>query len=151
MSSPELLRDTLREVLYGPDGLSGLFSRPGEGLLHTVHAFTYAQACTPRPGRLRPAGQVMALRHTLELTAARLADPAALLTDETEPAQWVPEGPAAWRAELVALARAGQALYDALYLPLGAPAYREAHGAVIHAAREAALLRATLLEMQAGT
>ena len=39
------------------------------------------------------------------------------------------------------LARAGQALYDALYLPLTPAAQREAHGAVLHAAREAALLQ----------
>ncbi|GHF63018.1 hypothetical protein HNQ07_004466 [Deinococcus metalli] len=149
MALPELLRDALREVLYGPDGLRGLFSGPGDGLLHTVHAFTLAQARTAPPGLPVPARQVLALRHTLELTVARLSDPAALLTDPTEPAGWTPADAGAWRAELMQLARAGQALYDALYSPLTPEGQREAAGAVLHAAREAAALRASLLVWQA--
>ncbi|MVN89042.1 hypothetical protein GO986_20080 [Deinococcus sp. HMF7620] len=137
MAAPDLLRDTLREVLYGPDGLTGLFSAPGErGLLHTVHTLTFG-AVQARPALAR---RVLALRHHLELTAARLSDPHALLEDQNDPATWTPTDAAAWRAELVALARAGQALYDALYLPLPPEALREAHGAVVLAAREAAVL-----------
>ncbi|MFN4250161.1 hypothetical protein [Deinococcus sp.] len=147
MPHPELLRDTLREVLYGPVGLRGLFSEPGQGLLHAAHAFTAAQARAPQPGQppqpARPsvAERVMTLRQTLQLTAATLADPHALLGDPTDPRTWAPADDAAWRAELVALAGAGQALYDALYRPLSAEGLREAHGAVVQAAREAAVLR----------
>lgn len=147
MPHPELLRDTLREVLYGPGGLRGLFSEPGQGLLHAAHAFTAAQARAlqpgqpPQPARPSVAARVMTLRQTLQLTAATLADPHALLGDPTDPRTWVPADDAAWRAELVALAGAGQALYDALYRPLSAEGLREAHGAVVQAAREAAVLR----------
>ena len=147
---PELLRDSLREVLYGPDGLTGLFSARGEGLLHTLHAFTVQQARTPpAPGLAAPAQVALHLRHTLELTAAHLSDPHALLTDETDPWTWNPAGESAWRAELVKLAQAGQVLYDALYLPLNPEARREAHGAVVFAATRAAVLRAHLLILQA--
>ncbi|MBZ9713984.1 hypothetical protein [Deinococcus multiflagellatus] len=135
----DLLRDTLREVLYGPDGFSGLFSAPGElGLLRTVHALDLA-AVQAQPALAR---RVLALRQHLELAAAHLADPYALLQDDADPQTWFPADPAAWRAELVALARAGQALYDALYLPLKGEALRDAHGAVLRAAREAAVLAA---------
>lgn len=133
----DLLRETLREVLYGPDGLSGLFSAPGDGLLRAAHALTLDDL-RAAPGL---AGRVMALRHALELTALRLSDPYALLSDPTDPQGWQPPGAQAWRDELVNLARAGQALYDALFLPLTPAAQREAHGAVLHAAREAALLQ----------
>ncbi len=133
----DLLRETLREVLYGPDGLSGLFSAPGDGLLRAAHALTLDDL-RAAPGL---AGRVMALRHALELTALRLADPHALLSDPTDPQGWQPTSAQAWRDELVNLACAGQALYDALFLPLSAAAQREAHGAVLHAAREAALLQ----------
>lgn len=141
MPHPELLRDTLREVLYGPGGLRGLFSEPGQGLLHAAHAFTAAQARALHPSQPGVAERVMTLRQTLQLTAATLADPHALLGDPTDPRTWVPADDAAWRAELVALAGAGQALYDALYRPLSAEGLREAHGAVVQAAREAAVLR----------
>ncbi|MBX8466933.1 hypothetical protein [Deinococcus sp. RIT780] len=141
MPHPELLRDTLREVLYGPVGLRGLFSEPGQGLLHAAHAFTAAQARAPHSGQPSVAARVMTLRQTLQLTAATLADPHALLGDPTDPRTWAPADDAAWRAELVALAGAGQALYDALYRPLSAEGLREAHGAVVQAAREAAVLR----------
>lgn len=141
MPHPELLRDTLREVLYGPGGLRGLFSEPGQGLLHAAHAFTASQARAPHSGQPSVAARVMTLRQTLQLTAATLADPHALLGDPTDPRNWVPADDAAWRAELVALAGAGQALYDALYRPLSAEGLREAHGAVVQAAREAAVLR----------
>lgn len=141
MPHPELLRDTLREVLYGPGGLRGLFSEPGQGLLHAAHAFTAAQARARPSGQPSVAARVMTLRQTLQLTAATLADPHALLGDPTDPRTWAPADDAAWRAELVALAGAGQALYDALYRPLSAEGLREAHGAVVQAAREAAVLR----------
>lgn len=141
MAHPELLRDTLREVLYGPGGLRGLFSEPGQGLLHAAHAFTAAQARVRPSGLPSVAARVMTLRQTLQLTAATLADPHALLGDPTDPHTWAPADDAAWRAELVALAGAGQALYDALYHPLRDEALREAHGAVVQAAREAAVLR----------
>ncbi|WP_221090772.1 hypothetical protein [Deinococcus aquaedulcis] len=135
----DLLRDTLREVLYGPDGFSGLFSAPGElGLMRAVHVLDFA-AVQAQPTLAR---RVLALRQHLEWTAAHLADPFALLQDEADPQTWAPADPAAWRAELVALARAGQALYDALYLPLKGEGLREAHGAVVRAAREAAVLAA---------
>jgi len=141
MAHPELLRDTLREVLYGPGGLRGLFSEPGQGLLHAAHAFTAAQARARPSGLPSVAARVMTLRQTLQLTAATLADPHALLGDPTDPCTWAPADDAAWRVELVALAGAGQALYDALYHPLRDEALREAHGAVVQAAREAAVLR----------
>ncbi|GGL10716.1 hypothetical protein [Deinococcus radiotolerans] len=133
----DLLRETLREVLYGPDALSGLFSAPGDGLLRAVHALT------PEDLRAAPAlaGRILALRHSLEITALRLSDPHALLSDPTDPQVWRPASAQAWRDELVNLARAGQALYDALYRPLSPAAQREAHGAVMHAAREAALIQ----------
>ena len=141
MPHRELLRDTLREVLYGPGGLRGLFSEPGEGLLHAAHAFTAAQARAPHSGQPSVAARVMTLRHALQLTAATLTDPHALLSDPTDPHTWAPADDAAWRAELVALAGAGQALYDALYRPLSAEGLRDAHGVVVQAAREAAVLR----------
>ena len=151
MSSPDLLREALRELLYGPDGLHGLFSERGSGLLHTLHVFSYRQAITPSAlGRATPAQTVMHLRHALELGAAQLADPFALLTDTTDPWTWVPAGETAWRAELVNLARAGQALYDALYIPLTGETSRIAYGAVIHAATQAGALRFHLLNLQVG-
>ncbi|WP_309571062.1 DinB family protein [Deinococcus sp.] len=146
----ELLRESLREVLYGPDGLTGLFSARGEGLLHTLHAYTAHQARTPpAPGRPTPAQLTMHLRHTLELTAAHLSDPSALLTDETDPWTWAPPGEHAWRVELMNVAQAGQALYGALYLPLSPEVRREAHGAVVFAATQAAVLRASYFIVQA--
>ncbi|WP_291430430.1 hypothetical protein [Deinococcus sp.] len=150
MPHRELLRDTLREVLYGPGGLRGLFSGPGEGLLHAAHAFTAAQARAPHSGQPSVAARVMILRHALQLTADTLTDPHALLGDPTDPSTWVPDD-AAWRAELVALAGAGQALYDALYRPLNAAALREAHGVVVQAAREAAVLRFIRETLPAGS
>lgn len=151
MSSPDLLREVLRELLYGPDGLRGLFSERGAGLLHTLHAYTYRQAVTPTsPGRPTPAQTVMNLRHSLELGAAQLADPFALLTDTTDPWTWVPGTETAWRAELVNLARAGQGLYDALYLPLTAETSRVAYGTVMYAATQAGAVRFHLLNLQVG-
>ncbi|PTA68276.1 hypothetical protein [Deinococcus arcticus] len=139
MAAAELLRDTLREVLYGPDGLSGLFSVPGQpGLLQAAHRLDFAAVQT-HPALAR---RVLALRQHLELTAAQLADPCALLSDEADPRTWVPATPAAWQGELMALAQAGQALYGALYLPLTGERLRTAHGAVVYAAREAAVLSA---------
>lgn len=132
-------------MLYGPDGLRGLFSERGAGLLHTLHAYAFPLATAPAaPGQPSPAQVTLHLRHTLELTAARLGDPHALLTDDTDPWTWVPAGPAEWRAELVRVAQAGGALYDALYLPLTPDAWREAYGAVMFAATQAAVLRSLL-------
>lgn len=151
MTGPELLREALRELLYGPDGLHGLFSGRGAGLLHTLHAYSYAQAVAPpAAGRPTPAQTVMHLRHTLELAAAQLADPFALLSDTTDPWTWVPAGETAWRTELVALAQAGQTLYDALYLPLTPDTHRTASGALIHLANQVGALRFHLLNLQAG-
>ncbi|PNY82081.1 hypothetical protein [Deinococcus koreensis] len=151
MSSPELLREALRELLYGPEGLRGLYSEAGAGLLATVHAYTYAQAAQPpAPGRPTPAQLTLQLQQALELGAARLADPHALLSDPRDPEQWRPEHEGDWRAELVALARAGEAFYGALYLPLDAGGWREAQGTLLQAVTLAGALRFHLLNLRAG-
>lgn len=146
MSTPELLRETLKEVLYGPSisfGLStGLFSDAESGLLRAAHGFTHAQAVTPAaPGRPSPAQMVRHVRQQLAFTAAQLQDPHALLPDEDDAWTAPPPSSAAWREELVALAGAGQALYEALYLPLNAEQLRVAHGGILHAAYHTGALR----------
>ena len=153
VSTPELLREGLREVLYGPDGgplAVGLFSVGEAGLLRTVHALTPAQANAPAaPGRPTPAQITVHLRQSLELAAAQLSDPYALLADDTEAwSVWI-TSPQAWRAELVALARAGQTLYEALYLPLSPDGLRLAFGAVAHAAYHTGALRFHLANLLA--
>ena len=152
--TPELLREALREVLYGPSvtfGFSaGLFSDPETGLLRTAHAFTFPQAQQAAgPGRPAAAQVVVHLRQHLEHAAAQLSDPHALRPDEPDAwdAQRLTE--ASWRAELVALARAGQGLYDALFGALDAEALRVAHGAVLHAAYHTGALRFHLRNLQA--
>ncbi|GGL76151.1 hypothetical protein GCM10010840_12800 [Deinococcus aerolatus] len=154
MSTPELLREMLREVLYGPDGgplAVGLFSVGEAGLLRTVHALTPAQASAPAaPGRPTPAQVTVHLRQSLDLAAAQLADPYALLPDEADAWSVRPATPQAWRLELVALARAGQNLYDALYLPLSPEGLRIAFGAVTHAAYHTGALRFHLASLTAG-
>ncbi len=153
MSTPEVLREMLREVLYGPDGgplAVGLFSVGEAGLLRTVHAFTQAQATAPAaPGRPTPAQITVHLRQSLELAAAQLADPYALLPDEAD--AWTAHfaSPQAWRMELVALARAGQHFYEALYLPLSPDGLRIAFGAVTHAAYHTGVLRFHLANLRA--
>ncbi len=145
MSTPELLREMLREVLYGPDGgplAVGLFSVGEAGLLRTVHALSFAQASAPAaPGRPTPAQITVHLRQSLELAAAQLADPYALPPVEAD--AWTVRfaGPQAWRMELGALARAGQHFYEALYLPLSPDGLRIAFGAVAHAAYHTGALR----------
>lgn len=154
MSTPELLREMLREVLYGPDGgplAVGLFSVGEAGLLRTVHALTPAQANAPAaPGRPTPAQVTVHLRQSLDLAAAQLADPYALLPDEADAWSVHPATPQAWRLELVALARAGQNLYEALYLPLSPEGLRTAFGAVAHAAYHTGALRFHLGNLTAG-
>lgn len=151
--TPDLLRETLREVLYGPNpsfGLgTGLFREKEAGLLRTVHGFSYAQAAAPAaPDRPSPAQVVVHLRQYLEHAAAELQDPLTLRPDEPE--AWDMQVTAtAWRDELVRLARAGQALYDALYLPLNAEQTRLAHAAILHAAYHTGALRFHLGNLQA--
>ncbi|CAM3472451.1 DinB-like domain-containing protein [Deinococcus saxicola] len=153
MSTPELLREMLREVLYGPNGgplAVGLFSVGEAGLLRTVHALSFPQASAPVvPGRPTPAQITVHLRQSLELAAAQLADPYALLPDEED--AWTVHftSSQAWRLELVALARAGQILYEALYLPLSSDGLRVAFGAVAHAAYHTGALRFHLVNLQA--
>ncbi|MDV6376136.1 hypothetical protein [Deinococcus arenicola] len=153
MSTPEVLREMLREVLYGPDGgplAVGLFSVGEAGLLRTVHAFTQAQATAPAaPGRPTPAQITVHLRQSLDLAAAQLTDPYALLPDETD--AWTVRfaSPQAWRTELVSLSRAGQNLYEALYLPLLPEGLRIAFGAVAHAAYHTGALRFHLANLAA--
>ncbi|MFD1731218.1 hypothetical protein ACFSC4_09390 [Deinococcus malanensis] len=151
--TPDLLRETLREVLYGPNlsfGLgTGLFSEKEAGLLRTAHAFTYMQAAAPAaPHRPSPAQVVVHLRQYLEHAAAELQDPLALRPDEPE-AWEMQVTPALWRDELVRLAWAGQALYEALYLPLNPEQTRVAHAAVIHAAYHTGALRFHLGNLKA--
>lgn len=154
MSTPELLRTMLREVLYGPDGgplAVGLFSVGEAGLLRTVHALTPAQAdASAAPGRPTPAQLTVHLRQSLELAAAQLSDPYALLADEADAWSVRVTSPQAWRAELVALARAGQTLYEALYLPLSPEGLGTAFGAVTHAAYHTGALRFHLANLRAG-
>lgn len=151
--TPDLLRETLREVLYGPNlsfGLgTGLFSEKEAGLLRTAHAYTYMQASAPAaPGRPSPAQITVHLRQFLEHAAAELQDPLALRPDEPE--AWDLQVTATlWRDELVRLSRAGQALYDALYLPLDTEQTRVAHAAIIHAAYHTGALRFHLGNLQA--
>ncbi|GGM07494.1 hypothetical protein [Deinococcus aerophilus] len=152
---PELLRETLREVLYGPGGgplRSGLFSEGEAGLLRTVHALTFVQATAPvAPGRPTPAQYTAHVRETLEFTALQLADPHALLPQGGDVWTFHPAHLQAWRAELVALARAGQSLYDALYLPLSPEGQRLALGGVTHAAYHTGALRFHLGNLQGGS
>ncbi|CAM4262938.1 hypothetical protein [Deinococcus marmoris] len=153
MSTPEVLREMLREVLYGPDGgplAVGLFSVGEAGLLRTAHALTFAQASAPAaPGRPTPAQITVHLRQSLELAAAQLSDPYALLPEEE--GAWTVRfaSPQAWRLELVALARAGQTFYEALYLPLSPDGLRIAFGAVAHAAYHTGALRFHLANLRA--
>ncbi|GGO18343.1 hypothetical protein GCM10008949_01470 [Deinococcus humi] len=154
MSTPELLREGLREVLYGPDGgplAVGLFSVGEAGLLRTVHALDFAHVNTPAaPGRPTPAQITVHLRQSLDLAAAQLTDPYALLSDEADAWSVRPANPQAWRSELVSLARAGQGLYEALYLPLSPEGLRIAFGAIAHAAYHTGALRFHLANLTAG-
>lgn len=150
MSTPELLRETLREVLYGPESAYGLFSENGGGLLRTVHAFSFPQVVTPvAVGRPTPAQFTMHLRQSLEFTVAQTVDPHALPGDFALEQAWdfQPLNQQQWRAELVNLARAGQNLYEALYSPLNAEQLRLAHGGVTHAAYHTGALRFHLLNL----
>lgn len=159
MSSPELLRETLREVLYGPPttfGLSrfeaggSLFSEPDAGLLRVAHAFTPAQALAPAaPGRPSAAQIVLHICQHLEHVSAVLHDPYALRPDEPE-AWAVTLTPDQWQGTLVRLARAGQGLYDALYRPLTPEMLRMAHGGIVHAASHAGALHFHLRNVQVG-
>ncbi|MFC4638143.1 hypothetical protein [Deinococcus hohokamensis] len=153
--TPDLLRETLKEVLYGPDlrfGLgTGLFSEKEAGLLRAAHALTYAQAVTPAaPGRPSAAGVVIHLRQHLDHAAALLRDPYALRADEPEAWEHAPPTEREWRGELVGLAQAGQALYEALFLPLDSQGLRTAYAAVLHAAYHTGALRFYLGNLQAG-
>lgn len=153
--TPDLLRETLREVLYGPDlnfGLgTGLFSEKEAGLLRTAHALTFAQAVAPAAAGRPSAAQVVThLRQHFEHTAALLRDAYALRPDEPDAWDHTPATEREWRGELVRLAQAGQALYEALFLPLDLQGQRTAYAAVLHAAYHTGALRFHLGNLQAG-
>ncbi|MFC4426719.1 hypothetical protein [Deinococcus navajonensis] len=152
--TPDLLRETLREVLYGPDlkfGMgTGLFSEQEAGLLRAAHALTFVQARTPAgPGRPCASQVVIHLRQHLEHTAALLRDPYALRPDEPEAWDHAPGTEREWRGELVRLAQAGQALYEALFMPLDTQGQRTAYAALLHAAYHTGALRFHVANLQA--
>ncbi len=141
MSSRELLRETLKELLYGPSASYGLFSETGTGLLKTVHSFSYVQAIAPAAvGRPSPAQLTLHIHQQLDFVAEQLQDPFALLPD-VDPWLYQPASAMTWREELVALAKSGQALNDALYLPLNTEQWQVAHAGIIHMAYHTGALR----------
>lgn len=143
MPRPDLLREAVRELLYGPPVLRGLYLERAEGgVLGAVHALDAAGARAVAAGGRSAAALSLELAQTLDLGAARLADPHALLSDERDPATWTPRTDAEWRAHLVALARAGEGFYEALYRPLDADAEREALGTLLRAVWLTSALRA---------